>query len=61
MKKIKIELDVDFIGGLGPLTEEEKAAISDYLKAHRNRSSKYKAIPRRTGKSNLQKGKKQLV
>ncbi len=32
MKKKKEELDVDFIGGQGPLTKEEERAISEYLK-----------------------------
>jgi len=32
MKHKKRELDVDFIGGQGPLTKEEEKAISEYLK-----------------------------
>lgn len=32
MKTKKIELDDDFIGGLGPLTKEEEKALSDFLK-----------------------------
>ncbi len=36
MKKNKaIELDVDFIGGQGSLTENEKKAISEFLKAQK--------------------------
>ena len=34
MKKTK-ELDVDFIGGQGPLTKEEEIAISDFIKSRR--------------------------
>lgn len=29
------ELEVDFIGGGGPLTEEDKTAISEFLKAQK--------------------------
>jgi hypothetical protein len=32
MKTKKIELDDDFIGGLGPLTKEEENALSDFFK-----------------------------
>jgi len=32
MKKKKIELDVDFIGGQGPLTTEEETALGEYFK-----------------------------
>lgn len=32
MKAKKIELDVDFIGGQGSLTEEEENTLSDYFK-----------------------------
>jgi hypothetical protein len=32
MKAKKIELDVDFIGGQGPLTAEEEKALSDFFK-----------------------------
>lgn len=34
MKKTK-KLDVDFIGGQGPLTKEEEQAISDFIKLRR--------------------------
>lgn len=33
MKTIKKEFDIDFIGGLGPLTKEEEKALSAYFKA----------------------------
>lgn len=29
------ELDVDFIGGQGPLTKSEEQAISDFIKAQK--------------------------
>jgi len=32
MKKLKNELDVDFIGGQGELTKEEEKAISEFIK-----------------------------
>lgn len=32
MKHKQTELDVDFIGGEGPLTREEEKAISEYIK-----------------------------
>ncbi len=43
MKQNKNELDVDFIGGLGPLTKEEEKAISEFIKASRERRQKQKA------------------
>lgn len=36
MKKRK-ELDVDFIGGQGPLTKEEEKAISDFIKSRKTK------------------------
>lgn len=33
MKSKQKELDVDFIGGQGPLTKEEEKQISEYLKS----------------------------
>ena len=35
MKTIKNELDVDFIGGAGPLTKDEEKRISDIIKSHK--------------------------
>jgi hypothetical protein len=35
MKTIKKGLDIDFIGGLGPLTGEEEKALSDFFKAQK--------------------------
>lgn len=37
MKKNKsLELDVDFIGGEGPLTKEEEKIISDFIKKRKS-------------------------
>jgi hypothetical protein len=35
MKNKSTELDVDFIGGQGPLTKSEELAISQFLKAQK--------------------------
>ncbi len=35
MKKKSTELDVDFIGGQGPLTKSEEQAISEFIKAQK--------------------------
>ena len=47
MKQRKIELEVDFIGGLGPLTKSEEKAISDYIKTGKSKRVK-KELNRRT-------------
>ena len=35
MKTRKNELDVDFIGGEGPLTKEQEKLISEFIKSHK--------------------------
>lgn len=45
MKKKKKELDVDFIGGSGPLTKEEEKRISDII---RSRKSRLKVAPKKS-------------
>lgn len=35
MKHKSKELDVDFIGGQGPLTKDEEHAISEFIKAQK--------------------------
>jgi hypothetical protein len=40
MKQNKNELDVDFIGGAGPLTKEEEKAISEFIKTSKERRQK---------------------
>jgi hypothetical protein len=47
MKAKSKELDVDFIGGQGPLTKEEERQISEYLKSQKLLRSKK---PKRTAK-----------
>ncbi len=44
MRRHKPELDVDFIGGEGPLTKEEEKAISAFLQ-----SGKQKTAARKRG------------
>ena len=52
MKRNKNELDVDFIGGMGPLTKEEEKAISEFIKTSKERRQKHKARQKaRTAKS----------
>jgi len=43
MKQNKNELDVDFIGGSGPLTKGEEKTISEFIKASKERRRKQKA------------------
>ncbi len=43
MKHNRNELDVDFIGGLEPLTKKEEKAISEFIKASKERRQKQKA------------------
>lgn len=42
MKTRKKELDVDFIGGSGPLTKEEETRISDIIKGNSTQKSNAK-------------------
>ena len=39
-KNRKSELDVDFIGGDGPLTKEEEKIISEYIKSQKEKREK---------------------
>ena len=50
MKQRKTELDVDFIGGQGPLTEIEQKLISEYIKAQKSKREK-KELNHRARKS----------
>jgi len=43
MRQNKNELDVDFIGGGEPLTKEEQKAISEFIKASKERRQKQTA------------------
>lgn len=42
MKNSGKELDIDFIGGLGALTQEDEKAISDFLKARKKKNARGK-------------------
>jgi len=42
MKTRKQELDVDFIGGAGPLTKEEEKKITAYLQSGKQKTSAQK-------------------
>jgi hypothetical protein len=44
------DLEIDFIGGQGPLTKEEEQAISEYLKRKKEKSKKSKLSKRQTKK-----------
>jgi hypothetical protein len=51
MKAKKIELDVDFIGGQGPLTAEEEKALSDFFRQRRSTFKRATDTKKRTTKS----------
>jgi hypothetical protein len=36
MKKKILDIDIDFIGGQGPLTVEEEKALSDFFRKRKN-------------------------
>jgi hypothetical protein len=42
MKNKSTELDVDFIGGQGPMTKTEERAISEFIKAQKMLKAKQK-------------------
>ncbi len=46
MKSKKIELNVDFIGGMGALTVQEEKALSEYFKKRKQSSSVIKKVSR---------------
>jgi len=50
MKKKKIELDVDFIGGQTALTKEEEKAISDFIKKNKSKKAKRLTIKTKSAK-----------
>jgi hypothetical protein len=56
MKQHKAELDVDFIGGLGPLTKEDETAISAFIKAR-----KIKEALKAARSSNAHKNSRKVV
>ena len=42
MKKKTKELNVDYIGGQGPLTKEEELAISEFIRKNKKKLNKKK-------------------
>jgi hypothetical protein len=50
MKNKKQELDVDFIGGQGPLTPEEEKTISEFIRQSRQAELKKSIRPASTKK-----------
>lgn len=40
MKKKQEELDVDFIGGVRPLTKEDEQAISEFIKSRKSQHAR---------------------
>lgn len=44
-KRKSTELNVDFIGGQGPMTKEEEKAISEFIKAQKLLSAKKQIRP----------------
>lgn len=53
MKNKLKELEVDFIGGQGPMTKEEELAISDFIRA--NKEKLMLKGSRKTKKTSLKK------
>ena len=41
------EMDIDFIGGLGPLTKEDEKAISDFLQSRKTKKTKTRLFSRK--------------
>ena len=48
MRQRKTELDIDFIGGQGPLTKSEALAISEFIKAKKAKRALLKKQPSKT-------------
>ena len=57
MKQKQIELNVDFIGGEGPLTKEDADAISEYIRNYKAKHSPIQAKSKRVRKSSIRKRK----
>jgi hypothetical protein len=53
MKPGKVQLDVDYIGGIRPLTKEDEQAISDFLKRKKLPSKTSFKVKKATSKSIL--------
>jgi len=50
MRHSEKALEVDFIGGLGPLTKEDEKAISDFLQARKNKKGKTRLSSRKNAR-----------
>ena len=55
MKTKKVELDVDFIGGLTSLTKEEEKTISEYIKKNKSKKPKKSSHKTKTVKQLIKK------
>ncbi|HWK06167.1 MAG TPA: hypothetical protein VNS58_21145 [Puia sp.] len=55
MSAKRTELDVDFIGGMGPLTKEEEMAISEFIKANKIKRAKAQATADKTKSTRLKR------
>ena len=54
MKSKLKELDVDFIGGQGPLTKEEELAISEFIKNSKEKRKQKELRGKQKGKKKFQ-------
>ena len=61
MKNKSKELDVDFIGGQGPLTKQEEEAISNYIRAYKAKNSAKKAAVKQPNRKRGIKRKKAMA
>ena len=60
MKSDKQQLDIDFIGGGGPLTKDEEKAISEFLTSRKTKPTKKRAAQHGLAKSGGRSKKKIL-
>jgi len=56
MKTRKNELDVDFLGGVGPLTKDEEKRISEVIKMGKSKKSPQVNVGHLTNISNNNEG-----
>lgn len=61
MRTRKNELDVDFIGGVGPLTKEEEQRISNFIKSHKAKSKQRLTSPKTRGKVTTKTKKRKVT
>lgn len=60
MKQNKIELEVDFIGGQGPLTKGEAQAISQYIRMQKEKREK-KGLSRKLKRAAKKKSRNKTI